>query len=593
MVRLYKLELEKECPYGKDPEKDFQVLLNRCHNYHDNLDIDLIEKAYYFCIEQFKGVVRKSGDPYYTHLLKVALNMFDELNYADNETIAAALLHDAIEDKQEITKEIIEKEFNKEIADIVDGVTKIKGEYTQKLDKAATYAKLFESLIKDVRVILIKLADRLDNLRTLEHQSEEKQKIIANETLQFYTPFAQRLGLIKIKRKLEDLSLFFADREKYDCIQKSLEKKQKEFLTKINRLESQISQALNEKDIKHILAIEHKHIFQIYRMINEGRKIEDIDNFYSIVIRLMSNDYSECYKAYGVIANLIGPVKSFEDYISKPKINFYKALHSTHITEERNLVEIIIRTEDMDSLIETGMIGLLSIKSAASNFKFAQEEMTEWINWMHDLVQNSEEDALEKIWGSILKNLDSEYISVYTLDRTLYQLPEKSSLLDLAFAISDDLGLHFISAKVNGMLKSMTYELQDNDVVEIIPSPNTIPKKEWENYVITFRAVVKLYYFFKNNQNDNQVPDKTPAINAVKFKIMGTNRTGLLNEISSAIGQINILRVYLYQTTENLFEGMFNINISNDEMINELFVRLLDVEGLQSIEIFEGEDSQS
>ncbi len=590
MIRLYKLELEKECPFGQDVESDLNILLDKCRNYSAEIDEDLVRRAYYFCVDEFKTINRISGDPYYTHPLKVALIMIDELNYADNESIAAALLHDVVEDRPEITKETIIEQFGSDIANIVDGVTKIKGETTQKLDKAATYTKLFESLVKDVRVILIKLADRLDNMRTLHYMRPAKQKIIGDETLKFYTPFAQRLGLIKIKRKLEDLSLYFADRDKYEYIKNKIAEKQNDFLTLMRELESQISTSLNEKNIEHALALEHKHVYEIYKMMEQGSNLNEIDNFFSVVIKLMSNDYSECYRAYGIIANLLGPVRLFEDYISKPKINFYKALHSTHFTMNRRLVEIIIRTEEMDNLVETGMVGLLSIKSAASNLNFLKEDLKEWEDWMKDIVNEGEEDAMEKIWGTIRMNLDSEYITVYTAAREMHHLPVKASPLDLAFAVSEEDGLHCVSAKVNGQLKSMQYELAEDDVVEIITSPNSVPDEEWKNYVITFKAVVKLHKYFKSTEKKEEKIEEKPKIHEVKFRILGDDRLGMLSEITSAIGQINILRINLYKTAENLFEGIFTVNLPNEDIINELFVRLLSVNGMHSVEVLDEEE---
>ena len=590
MIRLYKLELELECPYGKDVESDLSVLVEKCRNYPEPLDIDLIKKAYYFCVEGFKDITRISGDPYYTHPLKVALIMFDEMNYADTPSIVASLLHDVVEDREHITKEKIAEIFGDEIADIVDGVTKIKGVKTQNLDKAATYGKLFESLIRDVRVILIKLADRLDNLRTLQHMREEKQKIIGRETLKFYTPFAQRLGLIKIKRKLEDLSLYFAERDKYEDIKEALDLKQKEFLGLMQELEEKISKSLSEKGVKHILALEHKHVYEIYRMIEQGKDVKDIDNFFAVVVKLLSNDYTECYRAYGVIANLLGPVHSFEDYITKPKINFYKALHSTHFTENRRLVEIIIRTEEMDNLVETGMVGLLSIKSAATNFNFDSSDLEEWKQWMQDLVNEGEDDAIEKIWGTILMNLDNEYITVFSHERESYHLPVKSTPLDLAFAISEYHGLHCVSAKVNDHLKGMQYELQENDIVKIITSPNSTPDPDWINYVVTFKAVVKLHKYLKNLNNEQAGESSVLLNHEVRFRVLGDDRLGMLSEITSAIGQINILRINLYKTADNLFEGIFTVNLPNEEVVNELFVRLLSIKGMKSVEVIDEED---
>ena len=589
MIRLYELEIEKKCKYGSDIKSDLRVLLSLSRKHIANIDEELITKGFYFCVDEFKDMYRISGDPYYTHPLKVALIIMNEMNYADNETIVAALLHDIIEDKKNISYTDINNVFGTKIADIVEGVTKIKGEYTQSLDKAATYSKLFEALVKDIRVILIKLADRLDNLRTLNYMRPDKQRVIAKETLNFYTPFAQRLGLIKIKRKLEDLSLYFADREKYEFIKKALDEKQHEFISIIEQLESQISNSLNDKNVVHALALEHKHIYEIYKMIEQGRDISDIDNFFSVVIKLMTNDYSECYRAYGIIANLLGPVRSFDDYFAKPKINFYKALHSTHFTLNQKLVEVIIRTEEMDNLIEKGMIGLLSIQSATKNLDLNEEDLTEWTTWMQKLVNEGEDDAVQKIWGTIQMNLDREYVTVFTPEKKDYLLPSKASTLDLAFLISEDVGLHYVSAKVNGELKNPKYELKNNDTVEIITSPNSKPDISWNNYVITFKAVVKLSkYFMEIKQKSN---DDLPVaqLREVKFRITGDDRLGMLGDITNSIGQINILRVNLYKTNDSKFEGIFTLNLPNDEMLNELFIRLFSVKGLTSVDMIDTE----
>jgi RelA/SpoT family (p)ppGpp synthetase len=591
MIRLYELELEKECKYGKDVQSDLNALISLSEKHIINVDIDLLTRAFNFCVSEFDGIDRKSGDPYYTHPLKVAMIVMEEMNYGDNETIVAALLHDVIEDKKNITYDIILNEFGKNVADIVEGVTKIKGQYTQGLDKAATYSKLFESLIRDVRVILIKLADRLDNLRTLHWMRPDQQIVISKETLNFYTPFAQRLGLIKIKRKLEDLSLYFADREKYEYIKRGLDEKLLEFISLIEHLENLISTSLNELNVSHAFALEHKHIYEIYKMLEQGRDMSDIDNFFSVVIKLLTNDYSQCYRAYGIIANLLGPVRSFDDYYTKPKINFYKALHSSHYTINQKLVEVIIRTEEMDNLIDRGMISLLSIRAAAKNFNIQSDDLEEWTSWMQELVNEGEEDAVQKIWGTIRMNLDREYIVVFTPDRKDFHLPINSSTLDLAFLISDYTGLHYVSAKVNGELKNPKYELRNNDVVEIITSPNSCPDETWMNYVVTFKAVVKLSQYYKALSSSKINSSVINNHMVVQLRITGEDRVGMLADLTNSIGQVNIQRVSLYKTNDMKFEGIFSINIINDDMINELIVRLFSVRGLLSADIIENDTS--
>ena len=590
MIRLYELELEYECKYGKNPDDDYQVLIEACRKYVKDLDEDLIKKAFYFNVQEFKDIRRISGDPYYTHPLKVALILINDIGFVDNQSVVAALLHDTVEDIPAITKEYIRDNFSEEIAEIVDGVTKIKGEKTRKLDKAATYSKLFESLIKDVRVILIKLADRLDNLRTLHYLYEHKQKVIALETLNFYTPFAQRLGLIRVKKLLEDLSLYFIDRKIYDVIKDALANKQIEFVNIIASLEEQINKTLDDKNISHALAIEHKHVYEIYKMLEQGRSLSEIDNFFSIVIKLDSNDFSECYRAYGIITNLFGPVRTFEDYFSKPKINFYRALHSTHFGPKRKIVEVIIRTEEMDMLVEQGMAGKFSINEATKNLNIHEEDLNEWIKWMQNVVNEGEEDAIQKIWGTIKMNLYEDYQNIYTTDRKVYTLPLHSCPIDLAFNISDYVGYHCISAKVNGEIKNLRYELQNDDTVEILTSPNSKPDLEWKDFVVSIKAVIKLYEYFKNLPLEKQILQNLKKNIDVKFRIIGEDRAGMLNEITKAIGQINIQRINLFKTSDAQFEGVFTLSMVDEELINTVFTRLFSIKGLRAVERIEEEE---
>ena len=292
MIRLYELELEKSCPYGKNSEDDWIVLRDSCIKYIPDFDEALVRKAFDFCVFDFKDTLRSSGDPYYTHPLKVALTLINEFRLADSVSVAAALLHDTIEDVSYVNFSDILSKFGEEVAQIVEGVTKIKGSQTRNLDKASTYVKLFQALIQDVRVIFIKLADRLDNMRTLFHLPLYKQKLIGHETLNFYTPFAQRLGLTRIKRILEDLALYFYDRTAYEVINPALEEKRNDFLGYIQQFYDQITEKLTEREIDHVLTIEHKHVYEIYKMIEQGKTLSEIDNFYSMVITLNSNDFT-------------------------------------------------------------------------------------------------------------------------------------------------------------------------------------------------------------------------------------------------------------------------------------------------------------
>jgi len=591
MVRLYELELEKSCPYGKNPDEDWILLRESCKKNIPDFNEAIIKKAFDFCVYDFKDKLRSSGDPYYTHPLKVALSLLNEFGFADSISIAAALLHDTIEDVSYINYNDILNKFGYEIAQIVEGVTKIKGSQTRNLDKASTYAKLFHALIKDVRVIFIKLSDRLDNMRTLYYLPLYKQKLIGHETLNFYTPFAQRLGLTRIKRILEDLALYFYDRTAYELINPALEEKRRDFLGYIQQFYDQVTEKLNEREIDHILTIEHKHVYEIYKMIEHGRSLSEIENFFSMVITLNTNDFTECYKTYGVIANIFGPVSSFEDFIAKPKINFYRAIHSVHYGPGRKLIEVIIRTEEMDRIAEGGMSALFSMKDTQSFLRYSEAELDQWMWWMQEIVAQDEEDSVQKIWGSIRTNLYEDMLNVYTTDGNEYNLPKGSCSLDLAFAVSEETGIHCISAKINGEIKSLRYELKESDTVQFITSSKSFPEPVWDDYVVTTKAIVRLYEYFKKHPKDKSKKVKEKKTQEARFKIVGEDRPGMLNEITNAIGQINIQRINLYKTSTSVFEGAFTLNITDQENLNSLFTKLLCIKGIQGIERMDDGDS--
>lgn len=590
MIRLYELEIEKENPFGKNPEEDYEVLKEQCIKSLEKPDIDLISKAYFFMVKECEGKLRKSGHKFYTHPLKVAIILMKEIGIADNYSVCAALLHDLVEDFAHITVDTIRQDFNDEIAFLVDGVTKIKGEETRKLDKAETYAKLFISLIKDVRVIIVKLADRLDNMRTLQHMSKEKQKEISEETLNFYTPFAQRLGLKKIKSLLEDLALYYHDPIIYNLIKTNLDQKRQEFQKYIMDFIETLQEKLNKGNIWHNVFPEHKHVYEIFKMTEKSSiKLSSIENFFSIVVSINTDDYTECYRSYGIVANFFGPAASFDDYIAKPKINFYRALHSTHYVPGRRKVEVIIRTDEMDRIAEGGIGAIHEISKVQESLQLSPDDIEKWQKWMIDVVKENEEEGIQKIWGSIRVNLYEEHIPVYTVDGKEIQLPDGSCIIDLAFFISEDIGQHVVSAKVNGQVKNPVYELKANDVVEIITSPNSYPQIEWLDYVITHKAVVFLHNYFKSRDLSGLLSSKN--INEyVKFRVVGDDRPGMLNEISQAIGQINVHRINLTQTSNGLFEGSIIVKVVDKGIVNKLFSNLMFIKGIREVEIVENQD---
>lgn len=578
----YEIPVEKINPFGKDINEDLHFLLTLCIKHIQEPDLNKITKAYYFGQWAYRKLYRKSGEAFFTHPLKVAAILVRKFYIKDNESIIAAILHDTIEDVEGITVDLIEDEFGKEVADLVDGLTKIKGSQTMQLNKAATYGKLFLALIKDIRVILIKLADRLDNMRTLEFLSEDRRKAIAEETIHFYVPFAQRLGLINILKDLEDLSLYFLNKDVFCEIREELKEKQELFIQYIRSFLNRIMLKLNERNVPHILTIEHKHIYEIYRMLEQGTELSDIDNFYSIVINLTTNDYSQAYRAYGIIANVFGPVSSLEDYIARPKVNLYRALHSKHIGPGRKLVEVIIRTEETETILEKGVAGTHSLEKAAKPFNYSQNEISDWIDWMKDIINDGEDDAIQKIWGSIHRNIFDNDVKVHYSGKE-YSLPKGSCIIDLAFAVSDEVAFHCLSAKVNKEIKNLDYELIDNDTIELITSSKSEPNIEWENFVITIKAIIKLYYYFKTH---DYKPEKIKRItngNDIKIRFKGQYRQGLLEDIKLKIGKEKISRIYLLNEN-SILETLIYVHLANEKEFNTIFTKVIGVSGIRSIE---------
>jgi len=403
----FDLEYDEQSPFGTNQEKDLEYFLSEIDKYNSSLDKEFISKAFNYCCEKHKDTLRKSGYPYYTHPLNVALILLREFTIIDSASIAAAFLHDVIEDVEDVEESEISLIFGQDVAEMVQAVTKISNDninaigeeinwdaldkvhrdkLKQKL-KAGTHRKLFLALVRDIRVILIKLADRLHNLRTLHYLKPNKQKEIALETLNFYIPITHRLGLMKIKMELENRSFYFSDKAAYEAIREALNEKRRDFIDYIRVFSDTIQNSLNQHNLKHTLSIVHKHEYEIFKMINDGKSISDIDNFYSIVIILDTNDIHECYRAHGVLATAFNTI-SFIDYVAKPKMEWFKSLITELFGPDGKRVEIIIRTEEMEKIAEEGFASKFSLKSGRIRaLNFTDKEIDEWGDWMQDIIE--------------------------------------------------------------------------------------------------------------------------------------------------------------------------------------------------------------
>jgi len=478
---------------GENPHADLDLLLREAKQNLLRLDEQLISKAFWFCYEIHKNDQRASGEPYYIHLLEVARIVVKELPL-DDISVAAALLHDIIEDHEDYSVKDIHNEFGASIAEIVDGVTKItditKG---REFSQAHTHSKLIISMANDSRVILIKLADRLHNLRTLQHLPEEKQKRIAYETLEFYAPLAHRFGLGSIKWELEDLSLKYMNREKYDEIKLQLNSTIKERSEYITRFTDPIKEKLKSHDIKYEISGRPKHIYSIFnKMEKQHKKFEELYDLFAIRIILNTNDKNECFFVYGIVSELYTPVpERFKDYISVPKRNGYQSLHTTVIGKDGKRVEVQIRTKKMHEVAEKGVAAHFQYKAetiGTNALFFKDKELTEWADWIRDIINSPSEEVVGQLQESFKLNLYQDEIQVFTPKGELRSLPVGATPVDYAFDIHSAVGNKCIGAKVDGRIVPLDYKLRNGETVEIITSKNQNPSKNWEKFVITHKA---------------------------------------------------------------------------------------------------------
>ena len=484
-----------------------QELLNRILKYHPNADTSMVEKAYQIARDAHEGQVRKSGEPYIIHPLCVAIILADlEL---DKETIVAGILHDVVEDTV-MTKEEIAKTFSPEVAELVDGVTKL-GQLSYNADKVEIQAenlrKMFLAMAKDIRVILIKLADRLHNMRTLKYMTPEKQKEKARETMEIYAPLAQRLGISKVKVELEDLSLKYIEPEAYyDLVEKiALRKNQREDY--IQLLVDLVEKAIKEAGIDAETYGRAKHFFSIYKkMVNQNKTIEQIYDLFAI--RILVKDIKDCYTALGVIHEMYTPIPGrFKDYIAMPKPNMYQSLHTTVIGPNGTPFEIQIRTYDMHRTSEYGIAAHWKYKESGEGATVVGEE--EKLSWLREILEWQQDIQDNREFSSLLKsdlNLFSDTVFCFTPTGDVKNLPTGSTPIDFAYSVHSAVGNKMVGAKINGRLVPIDYRIQNGDRIEIITSQNAKgPSRDWLSIVASGQAKNKINQWFRNQSKEENI----------------------------------------------------------------------------------------
>lgn len=472
---------------------------------HNPEELDKIYQAYLFASEKHKNQVRKSGDPYIVHLLGVA-RILSELNTGPT-TIIAGLLHDTIEDTDTTEEEIIEK-FGKEVCYLVQGVTKVTrlSDYHNVDFEAESHRKIFIAMAKDIRVIIIKLADRLHNMRTLQFQPPEKQKKIAKETRDVYAPIAHRLGLSQVKTELEDLSLFYLEREKFEEIENLLSRQSTNMKNAIDVLKNKIVEILTPTNILFEITSRVKSIYSIYKkMYVKGKAFDDIYDI--MALRIITETEMNCYELLGYIHANFKPIPGrFKDYIAMPKPNMYQSLHTTIVTGDGHTFEIQIRTKKMDEIAEEGVAAHWRYKENKKyDAKTEQQEIEEQLHWFRDFVSvtNEIQDGNAKEYVEALQHdIFDANVYVFTPKGKVVTLPNGSTPIDFAYKIHTDVGNTLAGAKVNNQMVPISRVLQTGDVVEIITNKNATPNSEWLNMATSSIAKSHIRKFLMKQNSD-------------------------------------------------------------------------------------------
>lgn len=505
---------------------DIEDLLEKVKSYDDNVDdLNLIRRAYDYAYRKHFSQKRITGDDYITHPLNVAWILTDVS--ADGEAIAAALLHDTIEDSDS-TYDEIKNLFGEDVAKIVDGVTKINrlNFNSDSEQMAANQRKILVGLSSDVRVLIVKLADRLHNMRTLYVLSEAKQKRKAKETLEILTPVAHRLGMYKLKSELEDLSLRYLNPNAYYEIVEKLNLKKTERDAAVGKMLDEVSTLLTEHNISHEIKGRSKSIYSIYNKMNKGKKFEDIYDI--LALRVFVNTEQECYLALGLIHSKYKPVpKRFKDYIAMPKTNLYQSLHTTVFGIDGQLFEIQIRTYEMDKIAEYGIASHWSYKENKTvNVKDFMEQKLEIFRSIIELNEDAStpEEFINNVKKDILFN-DSIY--VYTPKGDVIELPKGSTCVDFAYKVHTEVGDKMVGAIVNDSIVPFDYILKTGDIIKVNTSKlSKGPNKDWLNFVVTTQAKNKIKAFYTKREKDENITRGMEILeNALRRKNLPFNDT--------------------------------------------------------------------
>jgi GTP diphosphokinase / guanosine-3',5'-bis(diphosphate) 3'-diphosphatase len=481
-------------------KKKLDDLLVLCQKNLPRMDENLIRRAFEFGFNAHRHDIRASGEPFFDHPYEVAKIVAKEIPL-DDVSVAAALMHDVAEDTEYTIKDIRE-EFGDTIAEIVDGATKISDIFkSHDVTQAESYRKMLLSMVADIRVMLVKFADRLHNMRTLEYLSPEKQKRMAKETLDIYAPFAHRFGLANIKWELEDLAFKFMYRESYDAVAHDLKSRRREREHYIKKFAAPIEKRLRDDGFRFEISGRPKHLYSIYnKMIKRNKPLDEIYDLFAIRIIVDTEDNNDCFRVYGLISDIYIPnPERFKNYISVPKKNGYQSIHTTVVGPEGKMVEVQIRTRAMHEVAEKGVAAHWMYKERTAR---VDEELQNWVNWVREIFENAAEGQVpaQQLMESFKLNLYQDEIYVFTPKGELKILPKGSTPVDFAYDIHSKVGDHTLAAKVNGRIVPLDTALKSGDQVEILTSKNQTPNPDWEKFAVTHKAKSHIRRWIKEEQ---------------------------------------------------------------------------------------------
>ena len=566
---LDKIERELEAPADfTSPETLYEELKTAIRAYHPSTDFSLLDKAYEVAYTAHKDQKRKSGEPYIIHPLCVCIILADlEL---DKETILAGLLHDVVEDTS-LTYEDVKDQFGEEVANLVNGVTKLT-QINYDADKVEVQAenlrKMFLSMAKDIRVIIIKLADRLHNMRTLEYQSPQKQKEKSRETMDIYSPIAARLGISKIKVELDDLSLKYLEPDVYNQLTELLHESEQERTAFVDKTIAEVKEHLEEAGVRARVDGRVKHLFSIYKkMVNKQKTLDQIyDQF---AIRIIVDDLKDCYAALGIIHEMYTPIPGrFKDYIAMPKPNMYQSLHTTLLSSDGRPFEIQIRTYEMHRIAEYGIAAHWKYKENREGKQTTDSEeakltwLRQILEWQRDLDDNAEFLSLIK---SDL-NLFSENVYCFTPTGDVKTLPAGSTPIDFAYSVHSAVGNKMVGARVNNKLVPIDYTIQNGDQIEIITSQNSKgPSRDWLKIVKSTQARNKINQWFKSEFKEENI---TRGKDLIADYCKGKNIA--LNELMKPEFVEKCLAKYGFKDWDSMCAAVGHGGLKESQIVNKL-----------------------